>query len=96
MLHPASLLIPLMILLPNLVFVRFPPTSPPVRRTLNLLLNTCEAIGRLGIMVVSLFYSMRAERSYETISLIVMLDALLFYYKDWIMYLRSDEAMLVC
>lgn len=91
MFHPASLLIPLMILLPNLVFVRFPPTSPPVRRTINLL-NTREAIGRLGIMVVSLFYSMRAERSYETISLIVMLAALLFYYRDWIMYLRSDRS----
>ncbi len=92
MLHPASLLIPLMILLPNLVFVRFPPTSSPPRRTINLLLNACEAIGRLGVMVVPLFYSMRAERSYETISLIVMLAALLFYYKGWIRYLRSDRS----
>ncbi len=92
MLHPVSLLIPLMILLPNLVFVRFPPTSPPARRTTNLFLNTCEAIGRFGIMVVPLFYSMRAERSYETISLIVMLAALLFYYSGWFMYLRSDRS----
>ncbi|MFB9279466.1 hypothetical protein ACFFT4_31295 [Cohnella cellulosilytica] len=92
MLHPASLLIPLLILLPNLVFVRFPPTNPPARRTANLLLKASEAIGRLGVMVIPLFYSMRAERSYETISLIVMLAAILFYYWGWIEYLRSDRS----
>lgn len=91
MLHPTSLIIPLLILLPNLIFVRFPPANPPSRPNPSLLLNVGEAIGRLGVMAIPLFYPMQIHQSYEMISLIVMLAALLLYYRGWIKYLRSDR-----
>jgi hypothetical protein len=91
LLHPASLIIPLLIVLPNLIFIRFPPANPPTRPNPSLLLDAAETIGRLGVMAVPLFYPMRIHQSYEMISLIVMLTTLLLYCRGWLKYVRSDR-----
>ncbi|OKP86015.1 hypothetical protein A3844_14780 [Paenibacillus helianthi] len=92
MFHPVSLIIPLMILLPNLLFFKFEPQNMPGETARNLLLTGAEFIGRMGVITVPLFYSLHLQNVYEVLSLVVMLLSLGMYYFGWGRYFMNGRA----
>ncbi|MBP1995536.1 hypothetical protein [Paenibacillus eucommiae] len=91
MLHPASLWIPFMILLPNLIFLKLKPQIVPSEKKKSLILAVVEGIGRFGVIIVPIFFSIQIQNVYEIISLIVMLLSLFMYYFGWVRYFRNNR-----
>ncbi|KOR88894.1 hypothetical protein [Paenibacillus solani] len=86
MLHPVSLFIPLMILLPNLLFFIYPPRNMSSQPSSSIIFTAAEGIGRIGVMIVPIFYVMHVEQGYEIMSMIIMMLSLLLYYGCWCRY----------
>lgn len=91
MFHPLSLLIPLMILLPNLIFFRLGPQNMPSENNKTSIFTVAEGIGRFGVILVPLFFSIHIQTTFEIISLIVMLLSLAVYYFGWLRYFRNNR-----
>jgi len=91
MFHPISLVIPFLILLPNLAFIWLPPKNPPTQKAYLPFLKAAEALGRFGVIAVPLFYPDHLNNPYEIVSAVFMLATLLLYYWGWINYFRSDR-----
>jgi hypothetical protein len=91
LLHPWSLLIPLMIMLPNLIFFKSQPQNIPGEKSKNSLYTVAEGIGRFGVIVVPLFFSIQIQNKSEMISLIVMILSLVMYYIGWVRYFRNNR-----
>lgn len=56
MFHPASLFIPFLVLLPNLLFFRSTPQNMSGQPNPSLIFSVAEGIGRIGTMIVPLFF----------------------------------------
>lgn len=85
-------LIPLLVLLPNLLMVRFPPTqrpedAPGVSRWLEAL----ERLGQAGAFVIPCFYRIRIQGAVASVALAVMALALSSYYLGWLRYVRQGQ-----
>lgn len=57
----------------------------------NLFLTVAEFIGRMGVIIVPLFYSLHLQNGFEVIALIVMLLSLGIYYYGWGRYFRNGR-----
>lgn len=91
MFHPTSLFIPFMVLLPNLLFFRRAPHNMSGQPDPSLIFSVAEGIGRIGTMIVPLFFAVQLRHGYEMISLIVMILSLLLYYGGWCRYFLNDR-----
>lgn len=91
MLHPLSLFIPLLILLPNLLFLCFPPQNMPRETKSSSILSAAEGIGRAGTLAGPLFFPVKIHSGYEVASLIVMLACLGAYYAGWAGYFTGKR-----
>ncbi|KWX85394.1 hypothetical protein AMQ83_25030 [Paenibacillus riograndensis] len=91
MFHPVSFLVPLLILLPNLLFFKFEPQNMPDKTTGNRLFIVAEFIGRIGVNIVPFFYTLHMQNGFEILALIVMLLSLGVYYYGWGRYFRNGR-----
>jgi len=93
LLHPVSLLIPFMILLPNLAFARLQPRSlpGPHESKENPILVGAERVGQLGAFVLPLFYTIHIETAFEKFSFAGMVLFLALYYLGWMRYFSGDR-----
>ncbi|MFC3746126.1 hypothetical protein [Paenibacillus sp. GCM10012306] len=91
MFHPWSLVIPLLILLPSLLFFKLEPRNMPSEKNKKLLYTVAEGVGRVGVIVVPLFFAIHLQETYEIISLVGMVLALLLYYFGWGRYFRNGR-----
>jgi hypothetical protein len=84
---PLGGLVTLLLLLPNLLVVFFPPTSlpgaPAKKSTLTTTMEIVERIGQVSAFVIPFFYPLIVQRSLETAGLAGMILALIFYYINW-------------
>jgi hypothetical protein len=84
-------LISVLILLPNLLWMVFPPrgkpASDPVQRDgLYRLMEILEWVGRIATFVIPFFYRKDVQSTGQVASLVVMALALLVYYAGWARY----------
>ncbi|HOU13097.1 MAG TPA: hypothetical protein PKZ84_08255 [Anaerolineae bacterium] len=91
---PIGWLIPLLVLLPNALMVRFPPRdkpqdAPDAPRPLIRLLEVLERLGQVGVFVIPCFYRVRVQGVVAVVSLVVMALALGCYYAGWLRYVRQ-------
>ncbi|SET45523.1 hypothetical protein [Paenibacillus sp. NFR01] len=92
MLHPLSLWIPLLILLPNLAFLKLQPRNmPQPARPPNRVLQAAEMAGRFGTMAVPLFFKMDTGDLYAFLALQGMILSLALYYAGWLRYIRQNR-----
>ncbi|WP_040952662.1 hypothetical protein [Gorillibacterium massiliense] len=92
MFHLPSLLIPFMILLPNLLFIKWPPRNAPAEQPKgNRLLTAFEGIGRVGSFGIPIFYAIHTDRFYEIAAWIGMALFLAFYYVEWLRYFSGNQ-----
>lgn len=92
MLYPWSLVIPLMILLPNLLFFRGQSGEQHVTQAALPVFTAAEGIGRAGVMITPVFVPIRLHSDLENVSLMVMVLSLLVYYLGWVRYFRHGRA----
>lgn len=89
MFHPWSLVIPVMILLPNLSFLLLQPRNmpgPTEEGKKPFVFAAAEGAGRIGAFAIPVFYPMHLEQWFEMASLAGMLVFLLLYYWGWMRY----------
>jgi len=93
LLHPASLIIPLLVLLPNLFFFAGKPADKTgeAKRREPPLLVALEGIGRSGVFLLPGFFAIHTGRLYEFAALIGMLVSLALYYYGWVRYFRHGR-----
>ncbi len=89
---PLGGIITLAVLLPNLLAVFFPPTTrladvPQPNDTRLQIMTVVERIGQVGSFVIPFFYQLNLTNAIETVSLAIMVGALVLYYAGWIRYL---------
>lgn len=85
-------LIPLLILLPNALLVRFPPTDRPAAPSaVNRWLAVLERLGQVGVFVIPCFYPIRIQGAIAAGSLAVMALALGGYYLGWRRYMQQGR-----
>lgn len=79
-----------MVLLPNVLFWAWPPEGVPSSVQaiqVHLGLKIAEGAGRVGVMVVPLFYGIHMNGSVASLTLVIMIIAMLFYLIGWARYL---------
>ncbi len=90
--------IPVLILIPNILFLFMPPLTPAGRETAPLILTVAENIGRAAIVVMPLFYPLSLKNRFSKAALVLAALALLVYYAAWARYFfagRSAELLSV-
>lgn len=97
-LYPASLLITAAVLLPNLLFLVFPPlnVSKCGKSADSLLFTIVERVGQVGSFFLPLFFPLSFSGRLVTIAWTVMGLALAFYYAGWLrFFLRGRDYALL-
>ena len=95
---PLGGLVSLAVLLPNILWLFFPPASIPVaqaspKRPIIRLLEIMEGVGRIGAFAIPFLCSITMQGTFEQLGLIVMLIALAFYYVGWVRYFRGGRQL---
>lgn len=98
---PLGGIITIVVLLPNLLAVFFPPTTkladePQPNDTRLQILTVIERIGQVGCWVIPFFYQLTLASVIDAVSLAIMIGALALYYTGWIRYLvlgRAEELL---
>lgn len=89
-------LIPVLLMLPNVVWMLFPKVAGGKQVSEPLVLTILENIGRFAILILPFFYALDLQRKYATLVMIAMGLALAVYYASWIRYFvggRSPELL---
>jgi hypothetical protein len=90
---PNGGLISILVLIPNLLFIVFPPRDVP--RTLSKparSLEIIEWIGRIGAFAIPFFCWIEITGAIETLAAVIMIGALTIYYAGWLRYLRRGRS----
>jgi hypothetical protein len=96
---PLGGIITLVILLPNLLAVFFPPTTKLAddlqpNETRLRVMTVIERIGQVGSFTIPFFYRLTLGSTTQAVALAIMIGALVLYYAGWIRYLvlgRAEE-----
>lgn len=92
LLHPFSLIITILVLIPNIFFSLKKPVNKPSNLPKEpLLLTIIENIGRYGVFIIPLFYEIDASGVLEKVAIAAMASMLLIYYACWMRYFRSGS-----
>jgi hypothetical protein len=84
-------LIPLLIMLPNLVWFLVPHPPSGDNASVPMILNIAENAGRIAILVIPFFYSLSFGRRFSTAALVVACLALALYYAAWTRYFAGGQ-----
>ncbi len=93
MLHISSFIIPVLVMLPSVSFMFLSPRNvpDPDEKRVHPVLSAAEAAGRVGTVVLPLFYPTHIARWYEAAALGGMAVCLLLYYAVWMVYYRRGR-----
>jgi hypothetical protein len=85
MLHWDSMVIPIVILIPNLIWLLFPPTNAPAPDDIKepVILIILEYFGRIGVTVIPFSYPVVMDNAVSHYYLISMITLLVVYYVGW-------------
>ena len=84
-------LVSVLILLPNLLWMLFPPRGQPEDGTgpasgLHRGMVILEWVGRIATLVIPFFYRIEVQSTRQVVALVTMALALLFYCACWVRY----------
>ena len=89
-----SFIIPLVILLPNIVFTLTTPThKPPSAESVKglLVLTTLEKTGQIGVFLIPAFLTLAIDSPAKIIAALGMFVALAVYYEGWVRYFFNER-----
>jgi hypothetical protein len=79
-------LIPVLLMLPNMVWMLLPKTGTARHVPEPLFLTIAENIGRLAVLLLPFFYSLQVDRKFSLPVMIGTGLALAIYYRAWLRY----------
>ena len=92
MFHPLSLIIPALLLIPNLIYVLKPPVNIPSDRPEEpMALVILERLGLAGCLITPFFYPVNISGTFGIIAVIGMGLMLVTYYYCWLRYFRHNR-----
>jgi hypothetical protein len=93
MFHPFSLFFSLLILLPNLLMIRWKPVNMPNPSEVSEppLLVAAERLGQPAVLLIPVFHALQVRTPIEMVALGAMFAALLFYYAGWLQFYRNGR-----
>lgn len=93
MLHISSFIIPVLVMLPSVSFMFLSPRNVPAPdgSRVHPVLSAVETAGRVGTIVLPLFYPVCLNHGYEAAALAGMAVCLLLYYAVWMVYYRRGR-----
>jgi len=87
-----NLIIPLLVLIPNVLWMIYPSVSQPENDVEEpLWMTVCENFGRVGVFVFPLFYPVILTDPENRLYLNAMLLLMAFYYACWNRYFRGGR-----
>jgi hypothetical protein len=90
-----SIIIPLALLIPNILFFKFKPAHVSKQKDRHLqhekTFTVFERIGQMGIFIIPIFYRIDIRPTLNRISLFPMIFSLLVYYVCWIRYFVKER-----
>ena len=94
---PLGWLVSVLILAPNVLWIRYPPVAPPPvapasPSPLARLMEAMERVGQVSAFVIPFFSSVEIEGASTIVALIVMTIALACYYAGWARYFLHGRA----
>ncbi|MFW9965350.1 MAG: hypothetical protein ACFFCX_17390 [Candidatus Sifarchaeia archaeon] len=96
-----GILIVAAILIPNLLWMAFPPTSVPIHdekpeSQIKQIMTGIENLGRIACFVLPIFFEPEIAGVLEMVALVAMILSLAIYYTGWIRYfVRGREYKLL-
>ena len=90
---PNGGLISILVLIPNLLFIVFPPRDVP--HTLSKPargLEIVEWVGRIGAFAIPFFCWIEITGTIEMMAVVIMIGALGLYYAGWLRYMRRGRS----
>jgi hypothetical protein len=90
----SGIIIPVLIMVPNIIYylkIRNTSDVPSSNKSAPTLIKMIENIGRLGILITPLFYSLNLDNSFSIYFLVLSLLFLLLYYVAWLRYFMSGS-----
>ena len=88
----SGILIPILVLIPNFVWVVLPKVKSTVSPSEPLLLTIFENMGRFATLLIPLFYAIQWQKKYAILILTLMGTALLIYYIAWGRYFFNGRS----
>jgi hypothetical protein len=89
-------LVSIVILVPNLLFFKFPAKSSPKpqegrKSSVTKLMQYLERIGQVGVFAIPFIYQTSIQTTLQKISLTVMIVFLFIYYLGWLRFFLKDR-----
>ncbi|MEK4004895.1 hypothetical protein [Paenibacillus sp. FSL H3-0333] len=95
-LHAQGFIISLLVLLPNLIFIFFPPRSVPGSLdSVPLVFTLLERAGQITCFMMPILFGRMIAAEPLGVSAILMALCMLVYYGCWVRYYRSGRAFAV-
>ncbi|OMF85008.1 hypothetical protein [Paenibacillus sp. FSL R7-0337] len=92
-LHALGFIISLLVLLPNLIFLFFPPRSiPGSLDSAPLIFTLLERAGQITCLMMPILFGRLISAQTLGVSAVLMALCLLVYYGGWVRYFRSGRA----
>ncbi|MEK4850419.1 hypothetical protein NST04_11305 [Paenibacillus sp. FSL H7-0756] len=92
-LHALGFIISLLVLLPNLIFLFFPPRSvPDSLNSAPLVFTLLERAGQITCFMLPILFGRLISAQTLGVSAVLMALCLLVYYGGWVRYFRSGRA----
>ncbi|WP_405116258.1 hypothetical protein MHH28_15095 [Paenibacillus sp. FSL K6-1217] len=92
-LHLLGFVLPILVLLPNLIFIVFPPRRVPGSlASTPLIFTLLERAGQIACLTLPIVYGRMIAAQSLGVSAILMALCLLIYYGCWVRYYRSGRA----
>jgi hypothetical protein len=88
-------IIPVLIMLPNIIWFALPHPATSDNTSIPLVLNIAENAGRIAILIIPFFYSLTLKRRFSLLALIPTSVALMLYYAAWIRYFTGGQTALL-
>src|SRR3972149_1516675 len=84
-------LVPVLLMLPNLVWMLFPKASPNEPVSVPPALSITENVSRIAVLVIPLFYTLGLSKRLSPVGLSITGFAVIIYYAAWIRYFMGGQ-----
>ncbi len=88
----SGIVVPILVLLPNLIFIFLPPLSPANKASVPVALGIAENLSRAAVLIIPVFSSLTFSRRYAKPVLLLALLALALYYAAWTRYFTGGRS----
>lgn len=92
--YPVNIILAALVLLPNLLFILFPPVNIPVESSRPKwwsLILMLETAGRILVVTLPLFWELNTQGRWKGFILSLMAVCIVFYYSGWIRYMAGGR-----